>query len=319
MSCSTGSPPCSPRPRKGCPRRPPWPSRAWPRRIAAAPSCSSAPSTARRDGCWLTRGCPFIHRPPTLSLPTSGEGNAVPRYAPRHRSRTWGVVCGRYPARAPALPRLLQRVGGGAPERLSAAGRLEPGLGAGPEGAQGLDGRAGGVADQALLLRQRRPGLLRDRRGQPARLLGPPPRAGHSGSAAGGPGGGERHQPARRLPRCRGPAAHGALSTPHPDRSGRLLDPDLPRRFRLARSLTRMPSPVRDRLGGPLLAVGSLLVFFLLAEAAFRIFGFLPERYRMTARMANARWTLLLDCFPTNPRGYFDIDLREPASREKYL
>jgi len=80
-----------------------------------------------------------------------------------------------------------------------------------------------------------------------------------------------------------------------------------------------MPSPVRDRLGGPLLAVGSLLVFFLLAEAAFRIFGFLPERYRMTARMANARWTLLLDCFPTNPRGYFDIDLREPASREKYF
>jgi hypothetical protein len=39
----------------------------------------------------------------------------------------------------------------------------------------------------------------------------------------------------------------------------------------------------------------------------------------MMGRMANARWTLLLDCYPTNPRGYFDIDLRQPASRELYF
>jgi len=75
----------------------------------------------------------------------------------------------------------------------------------------------------------------------------------------------------------------------------------------------------RERLGNLLLSVASVIVVFLLAEAAFRLLGVLPERYRMTARMANARWTLLLDCYPTNPRGYFDIDLREPASREKYF
>ncbi|HSB61399.1 MAG TPA: SGNH/GDSL hydrolase family protein, partial [Vicinamibacteria bacterium] len=76
---------------------------------------------------------------------------------------------------------------------------------------------------------------------------------------------------------------------------------------------------VRERLGSLLLSAASVLVVFLLAEAAFRLLGVLPERYRMTARMANARWTLLLDCYPTNPRGYFDIDLREPASRERYF
>jgi hypothetical protein len=29
-------------------------------------------------------------------------------------------------------------------------------------------------------------------------------------------------------------------------------------------------------------------------------------------------WRLLLDCYPSNPRGYFDVDLRAPASRERY-
>jgi hypothetical protein len=37
------------------------------------------------------------------------------------------------------------------------------------------------------------------------------------------------------------------------------------------------------------------------------------------ARMANARWTELLDCYPSNPRGYFDIDLRKPENRERYF
>lgn len=80
-----------------------------------------------------------------------------------------------------------------------------------------------------------------------------------------------------------------------------------------------MTPRVRERFGSLLLSATSVLVAFLLMEAAFRLLGFVPERYRMTARMASARWTLLLDCFPTNPRGYFDIDLREPASREKYF
>src|SRR5262245_37399267 len=70
---------------------------------------------------------------------------------------------------------------------------------------------------------------------------------------------------------------------------------------------------------GLLLSLGSVLVFLLLGEAAIRLLGVTPERFLMTGRMANARWTLLLDCYPTNPRGYFDIDLRRPESRERYL
>jgi len=68
-----------------------------------------------------------------------------------------------------------------------------------------------------------------------------------------------------------------------------------------------------------LLAAAAALGTLLAVEAAFRLLGISPERYLMTARLANARWTLLLDCYPTNPRGYFDLDLRLPASRERYF
>jgi lysophospholipase L1-like esterase len=60
----------------------------------------------------------------------------------------------------------------------------------------------------------------------------------------------------------------------------------------------------------------SVLVVLLLLEAVLRIGGFGPEI--ATRRMVDALWTRLLDCYPTNPRGYFDIDLRDPASRERF-
>jgi lysophospholipase L1-like esterase len=75
----------------------------------------------------------------------------------------------------------------------------------------------------------------------------------------------------------------------------------------------------RELLLGLVLSLGSILVFLLVGEAAIRLLGVTPERFLMTGRMANARWTLLLDCYPTNPRGYFEIDLRTPESRERYL
>lgn len=75
----------------------------------------------------------------------------------------------------------------------------------------------------------------------------------------------------------------------------------------------------RELLLGLLLSLGSILAFLLVGEAAIRVLGVTPERFLMTGRMANARWTMLLDCYPTNPRGYFDIDLRRPESRERYL
>jgi lysophospholipase L1-like esterase len=65
------------------------------------------------------------------------------------------------------------------------------------------------------------------------------------------------------------------------------------------------------------LVVASTLAAVLVLEAALRLSGFAPEV--ATRRMVDALWTRLLDCYPTNPRGYFDIDLREPASRERYF
>jgi hypothetical protein len=79
-----------------------------------------------------------------------------------------------------------------------------------------------------------------------------------------------------------------------------------------------MTSRFRDWLKGLLLSAVSVLTAFLLVEAAFRLVGFVPERYRAPARMVDPRFRELLDCYPSNPRGYFEIDLREPRSAEKY-
>jgi lysophospholipase L1-like esterase len=69
---------------------------------------------------------------------------------------------------------------------------------------------------------------------------------------------------------------------------------------------------------GLALASGSVLVFLLALEAFFRVAGdrLLPEP--ASRRVVDARWTLLLDCYPSNPRGYFDIDLRTAENDAKY-
>lgn len=65
------------------------------------------------------------------------------------------------------------------------------------------------------------------------------------------------------------------------------------------------------------LLLGSLAACVLLLELLVRA-GLLPEGEPATRRMVDARWTTLLDCYPSNPRGYFAIDLRQPASAERY-
>ncbi|MGE5126257.1 MAG: SGNH/GDSL hydrolase family protein [Betaproteobacteria bacterium] len=67
-------------------------------------------------------------------------------------------------------------------------------------------------------------------------------------------------------------------------------------------------------------AVSLVSVALLLAglEAALRLGGFRPDRQLATRRLVDAQWTRLLDCYPTNPRGYFPIDLRLPANRARY-
>ena len=70
------------------------------------------------------------------------------------------------------------------------------------------------------------------------------------------------------------------------------------------------------RLG---LLAGSTLCVLALAEAGLRVAGYAPERFKSTARLVSADQHTLLDCYPTNPRGYFEIDLRTPAARDRYL
>jgi len=62
----------------------------------------------------------------------------------------------------------------------------------------------------------------------------------------------------------------------------------------------------------------SVVATLAVAEAGLRVARYAPVRYPSTARLHDRDWTTLLDCYPTNPRGYFDIDLREPAARKRY-
>jgi hypothetical protein len=74
----------------------------------------------------------------------------------------------------------------------------------------------------------------------------------------------------------------------------------------------------RNALGTIALVLASLGASLLVPELALRVFGYVPARFPSMARMANAHWTELLDCYPTNPRSYFDIDLRTAESRDRY-
>ena len=66
------------------------------------------------------------------------------------------------------------------------------------------------------------------------------------------------------------------------------------------------------------LAAASTLLTLLAAEGALRLAGYAPASFQHTNRIANRGRSVLLDCYPSNPRGYFDIDLRDPATFEKY-
>lgn len=74
----------------------------------------------------------------------------------------------------------------------------------------------------------------------------------------------------------------------------------------------------REALSRLVLVVGSVLVTAGLSEVALRAAGYAPQRFKSTARLISADGQLLLDCYPTNPRGYFDIDLRQPVARARY-
>lgn len=66
------------------------------------------------------------------------------------------------------------------------------------------------------------------------------------------------------------------------------------------------------------LTVGALAAVTLLLELVARTTGLLPTPEPAVRRMVDARWTTLLDCYPSNPRGYFEIDLRRPENDARY-
>jgi lysophospholipase L1-like esterase len=66
------------------------------------------------------------------------------------------------------------------------------------------------------------------------------------------------------------------------------------------------------------LASASILLTLAGAEGALRLSGYAPASFQHTNRIANRGRTVLLDCYPTNPRGYFDVDLHDPATLERY-
>lgn len=74
----------------------------------------------------------------------------------------------------------------------------------------------------------------------------------------------------------------------------------------------------REILWRAALVTSSILVALGMAELALRLLGAGSERNGAVMRLHDAAWTALLDCYPTNPRGYFDIDLRRPESRALY-
>jgi lysophospholipase L1-like esterase len=81
--------------------------------------------------------------------------------------------------------------------------------------------------------------------------------------------------------------------------------------------------PSRAALWEALLRAGlaalGVVAAALVAEAVLRLFDVAPERFRSVGRIVSADRRLLLDCYPTNPRSYFDIDLRAPEARSRYL
>lgn len=75
---------------------------------------------------------------------------------------------------------------------------------------------------------------------------------------------------------------------------------------------------LRGLLGRLALAGAALALSAAAIEGALRLRGWVPERHKAPARVYGARQTILLDCFPTNPRGYFDVDLRDAQVRARY-
>jgi lysophospholipase L1-like esterase len=64
-----------------------------------------------------------------------------------------------------------------------------------------------------------------------------------------------------------------------------------------------------------LLAAMATLVAFVGLEGAL---GIVPRNERRVLSRSSRLGTTALDCYPTNPRGYFDLDLQDPDARSRF-
>ena len=75
----------------------------------------------------------------------------------------------------------------------------------------------------------------------------------------------------------------------------------------------------REWLGRLALMAASAAAFALVAEGVLRAIDYVPQRHEVRYRVSTRgdleirESATVLDCYPSNPRGYFDIDLRRTA------
>jgi len=65
------------------------------------------------------------------------------------------------------------------------------------------------------------------------------------------------------------------------------------------------------------LVIGGVVFALLVGECGVRALGVRPERYEQPRTIENAGKTAAIDAYPTNPRGYFDLDLRDAKTRAR--
>lgn len=78
-----------------------------------------------------------------------------------------------------------------------------------------------------------------------------------------------------------------------------------------------MSPRAREWLGRLALAAGSCGAVLLTAEIGLRAARFNPLAGNVRRRLSASK-TVGVDAYPSNPRGYFHLDFRDPATRERY-
>ena len=104
------------------------------------------------------------------------------------------------------------------------------------------------------------------------------------------------------------PAARATVTTGTPP----LL---MPRRPSASASPSIPAAGSREALRNSILALSALAFVYLGLEMAL---GIQAPPAGPVLNVYNRTTTAGLDCFPTNPRGYFDLDLRDPATRDRF-